>query len=110
MTNIETLRDYENLIESSVPIVIMFSSDYCQDCFYAEQFIPRLEAIYKDVKFYRLKRETIPSLAIDLSIFGVPSFLIYQQSRLLNSWIDKQRKSFEEVFMFIQDTLSKEAI
>ncbi len=107
MTEITSLKTYASVIQSPTPVVVMFSSDACGDCFYADQFMHHIETLFNTYAFYRVKRETLPTLALDLKIYGVPSFLIYQSGTCLNRYVDKHRKSFEDVLSFIDQNLTR---
>ncbi len=105
MTNIETLKDYELMLEDNHYKVIMFISDWCPDCHYADRFWGHFETIYEGVNFYRVDREVLPNIAKDLNIFGVPSYIIYKGDRIIARYVDKYRKTFEQVKRFIDNNV-----
>ena len=107
MNEISRLDDYDKVISDSQYSVIMFHSDLCGDCHYANHFMPHIEKLYNAINFYAIKRETMPKLALELNIIGVPSFLVYKDKQLVNSWIDKERKHFAEVLKFIEETINE---
>ncbi len=102
MIEIRSLNDYENAITSNDAMVIMFSSDSCRDCLYAHHFMQHVEALFKEVTFYQVKREVMPQLSIDLNIYGIPSFIVYINGVVKDTWINKERKHFDEIVRFLK--------
>jgi thiol-disulfide isomerase/thioredoxin len=107
MKTIKNITSYEDLVLKEGLSLVVFYSDWCPDCHYADTFIPRLEAIYKDISFYLVDRGDIPELAKALNIYGVPSFLLYSNDNECARYVDKKRKSFIEVQSFIETSLAK---
>lgn len=101
MTKIENLEEYYKIIESKEKIIIYWYTKWCPDCFAIKPHIPRLESEFKEYMFYSIDRDMDIELAKHLNIFGIPSFLIYRDGEEIGRFVDKNRKSYEQVKDFI---------
>jgi thiol-disulfide isomerase/thioredoxin len=67
--------------------------------------LPRLEKDFENYSFYSVNRDMDIDLAKHLSIFGIPSFLIYNKGQELDRFVDKKRKSYMQVKEFITNAI-----
>lgn len=102
MKKLETIEQYETIIQTGKSI-FMFSADWCPDCRVIEPFLPELEDKYKDYEFVYVDRDQFISLCADLSIFGIPSFVAFNNGEETGRFVSKDRKSQEEIEQFIQN-------
>lgn len=86
--------------------VFVFVSDWCGDCHYLMTFMHHIEALYPNLNFYEIKRETLIDTTNYYKVYGVPSFLVFKEGTLINSYIDKRRKTFLEIKDFLDSTLN----
>lgn len=107
MKIINSLKTYEQAIIHNPLTVMIFVSDWCPDCHYMDLYLDELESVFPTIHFYKVDREAVKDLSIHLNIYGVPSLLFYKDEELIDSYIDKTRKSFHEVCTFIDQCLSK---
>lgn len=107
MKTIRDITNYEQLVLKDGLSLVVFYSNWCPDCHYADTFIPRLESLYPHIAFYLVDRGDIPELAKALNIYGVPSFLLYNNEEVCARYVDKHRKSFIDVQTFIETSLTK---
>jgi thiol-disulfide isomerase/thioredoxin len=107
MKKIKDIASYEDYVLKEGLSLVVFYSDWCPDCHYADTFIPRLEAMYPQLSFYLVDRSDIPELAKALNIYGVPSFLLYNNDEECGRYVDKYRKTFIDVQSFIETSLTK---
>lgn len=107
MKTIKDLSSYEEHVLKDGLSLVVFYSDWCPDCHYADTFMPRLETIYPQIRFYLVDRGDIPELAKALNIYGVPSFLLYNNDEECSRYVNKYRKTFIDVQSFIETSLTK---
>ncbi len=105
MSEIKTLKAYEDMLQKDGYKVVMFISEWCPDCAYADKYWPHFKTMYDGVSFYRVEREVLPSVAMDLNIYGVPGFVVYKNDRVTARYVDKFRKTFEQVKAFLDSNV-----
>ena len=54
-----------------------------------------------DAKFYKVDRDGSIDVAKELNIFGIPSFVVYQDGKEIGRLVNKDRKTKEEVENFL---------
>jgi thiol-disulfide isomerase/thioredoxin len=87
--------------------VVMFSANWCPDCVVIEPVLPEIEANFSQFSFYYADRDTLLDLCSELDIFGIPSFITYQDGNEIDRFVSKDRKSKEEIELFLQRSLEK---
>lgn len=107
MKTIKDITNYEQLVLKDGLSLVVFYSEWCPDCHYADTFMPRLESMYPQITFYHVDRGDIPELAKALNVYGVPSFLLYNNEEICARYVNKQRKTFIDVQTFIEMSLTK---
>lgn len=107
MKTIKDITNYEQLVLKDGLSLVIFYSEWCPDCHYADTFMPRLESMYPQITFYHVDRGDIPELAKALNVYGVPSFLLYNNEEICARYVNKQRKTFIDVQTFIEMSLTK---
>lgn len=88
--------------------VVMFSADWCPDCTVIEPILPRIEADFPEFTFYYADRDKLIDLCGELDIFGIPSFIAYNDGKEVDRFVSKNRKSQAEIETFLQGALDKE--
>ncbi|PKR84338.1 thioredoxin family protein [Heyndrickxia camelliae] len=81
--------------------IFMFSADWCPDCRFIEPVLPEIEKEFSDYTFVYVDRDQFIDLCGELSIFGIPSFLAYQDGKEIGRFVSKDRKTKEEIENFI---------
>lgn len=107
MEEIKTLKQYDEVMDSKTPALVIWSANWCPDCVFIKPFLPELEKEYPQVKFYMANRDDLLDLAIDLEILGIPSFILYQNGKELGRFVSKLRKTKPEIEAFINESLKK---
>lgn len=87
--------------------VLEFMADWCPDCSFIKPALPEIEAAFPDYHFIQVDRDQNIGLAQELNIFGIPSFLVYQDGREQDRLVNKDRKTKDEVIEFIQQAITK---
>ncbi|QED48975.1 thioredoxin family protein [Cytobacillus dafuensis] len=100
MKKLETMEQFEQLRDQGKHI-FMFSADWCPDCRIIEPILPEVEAKYQDYSFIYVDRDQFIDLCIQLDVFGIPSFIGFQDGKELGRFVSKDRKTQEEIENFI---------
>lgn len=108
MKKLTSTQAFYEAVEENKLCIIYFYTIWCPDCFMMRPALPRLEKEYKNITFYSFNRDKDIHLARHLEIYGIPSFLIFNNGDEIGRYVDKKRKSFIEVKTFIDQVLAKE--
>jgi thioredoxin-like negative regulator of GroEL len=82
--------------------VAIFKTTWCKDCHYIEPFIAEVEAAYADrLTMVEIDRDDMPDLCSELNILGIPSFIAFRQGQELVRFVNKLRKTREEIEQFL---------
>lgn len=101
MKSFHTTEEF-NEVKKNGKSIFVFSADWCPDCRFIEPFLPELEQENEDYRFYYVDRDEMLDLCIDLDIFGIPSFVAFHEGEEAGRFVDKNRKTKEQVNAFIQ--------
>jgi thiol-disulfide isomerase/thioredoxin len=82
--------------------IVIFSADWCPDCVVIKPLLPEVEAEYPDYTFYYVDRDEHLELCEEFSIFGIPSFIAFENGKEVARYVDKQRKTKEQIVNFIE--------
>ena len=108
MIKLANTEEFYKAVEEDKTCIVYFYTKWCPDCFIIKQALPRLEKEYPGITFYSFDRDKDINLAKHLEIYGIPSFLIFQNGDEIGRYVDKRRKSYIEVKTFIDKVLAKE--
>lgn len=100
MKKLETIEQYNEIIKAGKSI-LMFSADWCPDCRVIEPVLPEIEQAYSQYTFYYVDRDEFIDLCASLNIFGIPSFVAFENGSELGRFVSKDRKTKEEIEEFI---------
>ncbi|MEH7106359.1 MULTISPECIES: thioredoxin family protein [Bacillaceae] len=100
MKHLESMEQFEQLRENGKTI-FMFSADWCRDCRFIEPFMPEIEAKYQDYTFIHIDRDQYIDLCQQLDVFGIPSFIAFENGKELGRFVSKDQKTQEEIETFI---------
>ncbi|WP_341778125.1 thioredoxin family protein [Levilactobacillus sp. HBUAS70063] len=81
--------------------MLFFSATWCPDCAFIKPAMPDIEAEYPDFKFIAVDRDENIDLAVELNVFGIPSFIAYSEGEEIGRLVNKDRKTKAEVEEFI---------
>jgi len=102
METINTLEQFEQITKDGKHIVI-FSADWCGDCIFIKPHLPSIIAKFPEWNFSYINRDDLIELCKDLDIYGIPSFLAFDNGRIVGRFISKDRKTPPEIEQFIRD-------
>ncbi|MCP3741110.1 thioredoxin family protein [Rossellomorea sp. BNER] len=105
MKKLETMEEFKER-KSTGKHIFMFSADWCPDCRIIEPILPEIEEKYSEYTLVYVDRDKFIDLCIELDVFGIPSFLAFEDGEELGRFVSKERKTKEEIEKFI-DSLSK---
>lgn len=87
--------------------VLYFTADWCGDCRYIEPLMPEIEAMFPELTFIKVDRDEWIDFAMDLSILGIPSFVVVKDGKEVDRFVGRQRKTKEEVIQFLKQSEEK---
>ncbi len=88
--------------------LVIILSDTCPDCIPVRRYLPVLEQFYPNLNIYVFNRMTLSETVVNLTIEGVPAFLLFQEGNLKARWTDRKAKPFIEVKAFIDAALKED--
>jgi thiol-disulfide isomerase/thioredoxin len=100
--NLESMEQYEQLINNGKTI-LMFSANWCPDCRVIEPVLPEIEEKFNEFTFVHVDRDQFIELCQQLDVFGIPSFIGFDNGKELGRFVSKDRKTQEEIEEFISN-------
>ena len=95
------LEEVAALIEDGKPTVFLFVTTLCGDCHYIKPHLPAIEEAFPDFRFVQLDRDDFMSLAQEWAILGIPSLVVLENGKEIGRFVDKNRKTKEEIMNFL---------
>ncbi|ADU31528.1 thioredoxin family protein [Evansella cellulosilytica] len=106
MKQLESREQFEQLTNGT-GTVFMFSAGWCPDCVVIEPDLPAIEKEFPEFDFYKVNRDEFIELCQELEIMGIPSFVAYKNGVEVNRFVNKNRKTKEEIVSFLREAKSK---
>lgn len=100
MEKLQSIQQFEEL-KNNEKTVFMFSADWCPDCRFLDPFLPEIEAENASFSFYYVDRDKFIDLCADLGVFGIPSFVGYSKGEETGRFVNKDRKTKEQIQEFL---------
>jgi thiol-disulfide isomerase/thioredoxin len=100
MKKIVSIEDFQKAKEG-VKSVLLFSADWCPDCRFIEPFFPEVESNFSDFTFFYVDRDKFLDQCIELDVYGIPSFLIFNNGKEIGRFVNKDRKTREQIEAFL---------
>ncbi|MFT4414954.1 thioredoxin family protein [Fredinandcohnia humi] len=100
MKKLEGIEQYEEIIKEG-KTMLMFTADWCPDCRFIDPVLPEIESTYPEYTFYSVDRDEFIDLCVSLNIYGIPSFVAYENGNEIGRFVSKDRKTKEEIEQFI---------
>jgi len=102
MDKISSPAEFQVAIQSPRLTVAVFKADWCSDCRFIDPFIPDVEQAYADrLTLVEVDIEAVGDVSQEQNILGIPSFVAYSDGRELVRFVNKLRKSREEIENFL---------
>lgn len=100
MKKLESYEQYTELRDQGKHI-FLFSADWCPDCRVIEPVLPEIEEKFNEYTFVYVDRDQFIDLCGELGVFGIPSFIAFENGQELGRFVSKDRKTQEEIEDFI---------
>ncbi|MFJ8262487.1 thioredoxin family protein [Rummeliibacillus sp. NPDC094406] len=101
MENLQSVEQY-NALKEQGKHVFLFTAGWCPDCHFIEPFMPEVEEKYSEYTFISVDRDQFIDLCGELDVYGIPSFVAYNNGEETGRFISKDRKTQEEIETFLQ--------
>ena len=101
MKKLESVEQFNELKENE-KVVFLFSADWCPDCRFIEPFMPEVESEFPQFTFFYVDRDEFIEVCAESDVFGIPSFIAYEKGTELGRFVNKDRKTKEEIESFLQ--------
>ena len=101
MKKLESVEQFNELKENE-KVVFLFSADWCPDCRFIEPFMPEVESEFSQFTFVYVDRDEFIEVCAESDVFGIPSFVAYEKGTELGRFVNKDRKTKEEIESFLQ--------
>lgn len=102
MKKLESMEQFEQLRDHG-KVIFMFSANWCPDCRVIEPILPEIEAKFNEYTFVHVDRDDYIDICQQLDVFGIPSFIAFENGKELGRFVSKDRKTQEEIEQFITD-------
>lgn len=101
MKQLESMEQYDEL-KNAGKHIFLFSADWCPDCRAIEPVLPEIEQNHPDYQFVYVDRDKFIDICAANDVFGIPSFIAYENGKELGRFVSKDRKTQQEIEDFIQ--------
>jgi thioredoxin-like negative regulator of GroEL len=102
MQTINTSESFHTAIASPELTVAVFKADWCVDCKFIDPFMPEVEQQYSDrLRLVEVDVEGVGDVSQEQNIMGIPSFVAYANGKELIRFVNKARKSRQEIEQFL---------
>ena len=72
--------------------VLFFTAGWCPDCRFIKPAMPEIEEEFSDFNF----------IQVDRDVYGIPSFIVYEDGKEVDRFVNKDRKTKKEVENFLK--------
>lgn len=100
MKKLESEQEFQTLIAKDKQ-VFLFSAQWCPDCRVIEPIMPEFEGQYPEINFTYVDRDDFIDICIAHDIFGIPSFLAFNNGEEIARFVSKDRKTKAEIEAFL---------
>ncbi|MCM3587915.1 thioredoxin family protein [Mesobacillus maritimus] len=100
MKKLESVEQFDSM-KNNGKHIFMFSADWCPDCRFIDPILPEVEAKFADYEFIYVDRDEFIDLCASMDVFGIPSFLAFEDGKELGRFVSKDRKTKEQIEEFI---------
>lgn len=83
-------------------VMLFFTADWCPDCRFIKPVMPEIEEEYSQFEFITVDRDENIDLCAELDVYGIPSFVAFEDGKEIGRYVNKDRKTRQEVEVFIE--------
>ncbi|WP_067730289.1 thioredoxin family protein [Oceanobacillus damuensis] len=105
MKTIQTVDQFNEVIQSEDPVIVKFFADWCPDCKRMDMFIGDVLEEFKNYEWYEVNSDEVSGLAEKYEVMGIPSVLVFQNGEKLAHQHSAYTKSPESVTEFLHQQL-----
>lgn len=106
MKKVASPEEFQASIEAAGLTIAVFKADWCVDCKFIDPFMPEVEQEYADrLTLIEVDVEQVGEVSQEQNILGIPSFVAYANGKELVRFVNKLRKSREEIESFLNRAL-----
>ena len=91
------------VLQNKELVMCGFTADWCPDCRFIKPAMPEIEQDFSDYTFYEVDRDENIDLAAELNVFGIPSFIVYDNGKEIGRFVNKDRKTKQQVEDFLNN-------
>lgn len=102
MQALQSIEQFQEL-KSGEAVVFEFTAGWCPDCHFIDPFMPEVEQKFPNFTFVKVDRDQFIDLCIELDVFGIPSFVAFENGTELGRFVNKDRKTQVQIEQFIAD-------
>ena len=81
---------------------LFFTAGWCPDCRFIKPAMPEIEEEFSDFNFIQVDRDENIDLCQELDVYGIPSFIVYEDGKEVDRFVNKDRKTKKEVENFLK--------
>lgn len=100
MQSLQSIEQFHEL-KNDERVIFVFSADWCKNCIFIKPFLPAIEEKYAQYTFVLVDRDDFLDLCGELDVFGIPSFIAYNNGKEIGRFVSRDRKTQEEIENFI---------
>lgn len=87
--------------------ILFFTAGWCPDCNFIKPVMPEIVKDYPEYTFIKVDRDDNIDLCKELDVFGIPSFIAYDNGNEIGRLVNKNRKTKTEIEEFINSLSTK---
>lgn len=99
MEQLQSIEQFEQLKQQKTMFV--FSAGWCPDCTFIDPFMPEVEAAFPTFTFVKVNRDDFIDICASLDVFGIPSFVAFEGGEEIGRYVNRDRKTQEQIEAFI---------
>lgn len=107
MLQAKTYEDIYQHLALERPAAFLFTEDWCGDCRFIYPDLDAIETACPEVDFLQVDRGEFPDLAQKWAIVGIPSLVVLEKDQEIGRFVDRNRKTKEEIVDFIKGVVKK---
>lgn len=107
MQAVKDMTQFNEIIQSSEPVIVKFEAGWCPDCKAMDMWIDPIVEKYNDYSWYVVDRDEVEEAAVNHEVMGIPSILIFQNGEKLHHLHSANAKSPEQVESFLAESFDK---
>lgn len=103
MKKIESIEQYQELINRPTPTAIKYYTTWCPDCKNFDRFITDIVAERDDLEWVEMDAEQFQEIAESNEVRGIPSLLVYQKGEKIGHLHSKFAKTPNQVRDYLNE-------